>query len=91
MGGKQRRTSHNQSFRQMDARRKAKTRGVVDGAYCLLGKICYRSKPAAARKLIKLKQSVNYQPHNGAPLHVYQCPKCEHWHVGHDTRNYGNG
>lgn len=76
------------SYKQLDARRRSKSDGVVEGVECKFGKIPYRSRPAAHRKMVQLRQASTYND-RGVPLHVYECPACEHWHVGHDTRNYG--
>ena len=87
MGRKQRRTLSNLSYKQMEARRLGQSDGVARDVVCPLGKIPYRSRKAADRKMLTLRQAPNYQD-RGYPLHTYECPVCDHWHVGHDTRNY---
>jgi hypothetical protein len=87
MGRKQRRAA-GMSYKQLDARQRSKDDGVVESVVCPVGKLPYRSRAAAHRKMVKLRQSANYVD-RGHPLHAYECPACEYWHVGHDTRNYG--
>lgn len=76
------------SYKQLDARQRSKDDGVIQGVSCQVASIAYRSRTAAHRKMIKLRQAPTYVD-DGHPLHVFECPSCEYWHVGHDKRNYG--
>lgn len=44
------------------------------------GKIQHRTENGAQAHALRLTCGRGY---DGDPVHVYQCPQCEKWHVGH--------
>jgi hypothetical protein len=50
-------------------------------------KKAYRSRGDASRAVLKAEDDPAYKPEEGRELHVYPCPVCRRWHIGHANKN----
>lgn len=52
---------------------------VISDRSCPSGKRTYDKKSAKSQLNREIKRT------GGKKLHVYHCPKCNHWHLGRDV------